>query len=172
MLTNYAYKLRPNVTQSDKLDGWLDMLRSTYNWSLADRIAQYNQQFIQGDYCDIRTRGEACPLTCFVSKNGASGEPWKDAKHNLDGKLKNPRRSAGDIQVTALPELKKARPWFGQIDSTVLQQNVKRLDAAYKNFFVRVASPFPAERYANEKVAAFLSSKTAVTLRLSLTRWA
>jgi putative transposase len=41
-----------------------------------------------------------------------------------------------------LPELKKARPWFGQIDSTVLQQNVKRLDTAYKNFFVRVASPF------------------------------
>ncbi|MDB9435326.1 hypothetical protein PN450_00495 [Dolichospermum lemmermannii CS-548] len=21
------------------MDGWLDMLRSTYNWSLADRIA-------------------------------------------------------------------------------------------------------------------------------------
>jgi hypothetical protein len=61
------------------MDGWLDMLRSTYNWSLADRIAQYNQQFIQGDYCDIRTKAEACPLTCFVSKNGASGEPWKDA---------------------------------------------------------------------------------------------
>jgi putative transposase len=39
---------------------------------LADRIAQYNQQFIQGDYCDIRTKVEACPLTCFVSKNGAS----------------------------------------------------------------------------------------------------
>ena len=55
MLTNYVYKLRPNISQSDKMDGWLDMLRSTYNWSLADRIAQYNQQFIQGDYCDIRT---------------------------------------------------------------------------------------------------------------------
>jgi putative transposase len=111
------------------------MLRSTYNWSLADRIAQYNQQFIQGDYCDIRTKGEACPLTCFVSKNGASGEPWKDSKVDKDGKPKNPRRSAGDIQITALPELKKARPWFSEIDSTVLQQNVKRLDTAYKNFF-------------------------------------
>jgi putative transposase len=123
------------------MSNWLDMLRSTYNWSLADRIAQYNQQFIQGDYCDIRTRGEACPLTCFVSKNGASGEPWKDSKTDKDGKLKNPRRSAGDIQLTMLPELKKARPWFSEIDSTVLQQNVKRLDTAYKNFFVRVASP-------------------------------
>ena len=135
MLTNYVYKLRPNISQSDKMDGWLDMLRSTYNWSLADRIAQYNQQFIQGDYCDIRTKAEACPLTCFVSKNGASGEPWKDAKTDKNGNLKNPRRSAGDIQITALPYLKKARPWFAEIDSTVLQQNVKRLDTAYKNFF-------------------------------------
>jgi putative transposase len=102
---------------------------------LADRIGQYNQQFIQGDYCDIRTKAEACPLTCFVSKNGASGEPWKDTKTNKDGSIKSPRRSAGDIQITALPELKKARPWFSEIDSTVLQQNVKRLDPAYKNFF-------------------------------------
>ena len=117
------------------MDNWLDMLRSTYNWSLADRIAQYNQQFIQGDYCDIRTRALSCPLTCFVSKNGASGEPWKNIKVDKDGKLKNPRRSPGDIQITALPELKKARPWFAEIDSTVLQQNVKRLDTAYKNFF-------------------------------------
>ncbi|MBS9385223.1 MAG: transposase [Dolichospermum sp. BR01] len=135
MLTNYVYKLRPNISQSDKMDGWLDMLRSTYNWSLADRIAQYNQQFIQGDYCNIRTRAEACPLTCFVSKNGASGEPWKDVKTDKNGNLKNPRRSAGDIQITALPYLKKARPWFAEIDSTVLQQNIKRLDTAYKNFF-------------------------------------
>lgn len=101
----------------------------------ADRITQYNQQFIFGDYCDIRTKAKACPLTCFVSKNGATGEPWKDSKTDKDGNLKNPRRSAGDIQITALPELKKARPWYADIDSTVLQQNVKRLDTAYKNFF-------------------------------------
>jgi hypothetical protein len=52
-------------------------------------------------------------------KDGATGEPWKDSKFDKDGKLKNPRRSAGDIQITALPELKKARPWFAEIDSTV-----------------------------------------------------
>ena len=135
MLTNYVYKLRPNDTQSGKMGNWLDMLRSSYNWSLADRINQYHQQFIQGDYCDIRTKAEASPITCFVSKNGATGEPWKDSKTDKDGNQKNPRRSAGDIQITALPDLKKARPWFREIDSTVLQQNVKRLDAAYKNFF-------------------------------------
>ncbi|WYL94328.1 MAG: transposase [Gloeotrichia echinulata IR180] len=111
------------------MSNWVDMLRSHYNWCLNDRITQYAQQFIQGDYCDIRTKAEACPITCFVSKNGATGEPWKDDKKA------NPRRVAGDIQITALPTLKKARPWFAGIDSTVLQQNVKRLDRAYENFF-------------------------------------
>lgn len=135
MLTNYVYKLRPNRTQSSKMSAWIDMLRSQYNWCLGDRICQYSQQFIQGDYCDIRTKGEASPLTCFVSKSGATGNPWKDSKLDKEGKARNPRRSAGDIQITALPELKMARPWYSGIDSTVLQQNVKRLDIAYKNFF-------------------------------------
>ncbi|MEG3862484.1 RNA-guided endonuclease InsQ/TnpB family protein [Microcoleus sp. herbarium12] len=135
MLTNYVYKLRPNQTQTLKMSAWVDMLRSHYNWCLNDRICQYNQQFVQGDYCDIRTKGEASPLTCFVSKSGATGNPWKDSKLDKEGKARNPRRSAGDIQITALPELKTARPWYNGIDSTVLQQNVKRLDTAYKNFF-------------------------------------
>jgi putative transposase len=135
MLSNYIYKLRPNVSQDEKMDNWVDLLRSHCNWCLNDRITQYNQQFIQGDYCDIRTRAEACPITCFVSKNGATGEPWKNGKLDKEGNLKNPRRSAGDIQITSLPMLKQARPWYADIDSTVLQQNVKRLDAAYKNFF-------------------------------------
>jgi putative transposase len=118
------------------MGNWVNMLRSHYNWCLDDRLTQYAQQFIFGDYCDITTKAEACPITCFVSKNGATGEPWKDDKKA------NPRRAAGDIQITALPTLKKARPWFAGIDSTVLQQNVKRLDIAYKNFFERqVASP-------------------------------
>jgi putative transposase len=128
LLTNYVYKLRPNTAQSTKMSNWVDMLRSHYNWCLNDRLTQYAQQFIMGEYCDIKTKSEACPLTCFVSKNGATGEPWKTSGDNK-------RRSAGMIQDAALPTLKKARPWFAGIDSTVLQQNVKRLDIAYKNFF-------------------------------------
>ncbi len=135
MLKNYVYKLRPNQTQDSKMSCWVDMLRSHYNWCLNDRITHYNQQFIQGNYCEIRTQSEVSPLTCYVSKNGATGNPWKDSKTDASGKTKNPRRSAGDIQITALPDLKIARPWYSGIDSTVLQQNVKRLDIAYKNFF-------------------------------------
>ncbi|MFB8793830.1 MAG: transposase [Microcoleus sp.] len=135
MLTNYVYKLRPNQTQTLKMSAWVDMLRSHYNWCLNDRITQYHQQFVQGNYCDIRIKSEACPLTSCVSKSGATGNPWKDSKSDFEGKTRNPRRSAGDIQIVALPELKIARPWYKDIDSTVLQQNVKRLDVAYKNFF-------------------------------------
>jgi putative transposase len=123
------------------MSAWVDMLRSHYNWCLNDRLTQYAQQFITGEYCDIRTKAEACPLTCSVSKNGATGEPWKDSKFDKKGNFVNPRRNAGMIQDAALPELKKARPWYSGIDSTALQQNIKRLDRAYQNFFVRVASP-------------------------------
>ncbi|GET44534.1 hypothetical protein [Microseira wollei] len=93
MLTAYVYKLRPKASQSSSMGSWVNMLCSHYNWCLNDRIVQYSQQFIQGDYCDIRTKAEACPLTCFVSKNGASLEPWKDTKVDKEGNAKNPRRS-------------------------------------------------------------------------------
>lgn len=142
------YKFKPNNSQSTEMVRWIDMLRSHYNWCLNDRISQYNQQFIQGEYCDVRTKASACPITCFVSKSGASGDPWKKDKifeetlQSVQGEycqilvdLENPRRSVGDIQITALPQLKRARPWYCDIDSTVLQQNVKRLDTAYENFF-------------------------------------
>lgn len=108
------------------MDNWLDMLRANYNWSLADRIDTYQQRFIQGEYCDIKTKSVAYPLVCCVCSFGASGEPWRD-----NGK----KRSAGEIQITSLPELKKVRPWYKNIDSTVLQQNIKRLDKAFENFF-------------------------------------
>ena len=126
MLLGYVYKLRPNSQQSMRMDCWLNLLRGSYNWSLADRINTYEQRLIQGEYCDLRTKAAACPLTCCVTKGGATGEPWRD-----NGK----RRSAGEIQITALPQLKESRPWYKDIDSTVLQQNVKRLDKAYENFF-------------------------------------
>ncbi|MBF2064854.1 MAG: helix-turn-helix domain-containing protein [Calothrix sp. C42_A2020_038] len=47
MLTRYVYKLRPNHEQAAKINNWLEMLRSSYNWCLNDRIEQYYyQQYI------------------------------------------------------------------------------------------------------------------------------
>ncbi|MGB3205944.1 MAG: transposase [Crinalium sp.] len=126
MLLSYVYKLNPINQQISIMDSWIDMLRSHYNWCLGDRINTYNQQFIQGEYCDIRTKSVVYPLTCCVVKGGATGEPYKK-----DGT----KRNAGTIQDAALTELKQARPWYKTVESTVLQSNIARLNTAYQNFF-------------------------------------
>jgi len=126
MILGYVYKLRPSGSQSVKMQSWLDMLRASYNWCLADRIETYHYSFIQGPYCSLRTKAEAYPLTCCIVKNGATGNPWKN-----NGK----KRNAGTIQDAALVDLKAARPWYKSIDSDVLQRNIARLNTAYKNFF-------------------------------------
>jgi putative transposase len=126
MILSYVYKLRPSGSQSATMEAWLNMLRSHYNWCLADRIETYHAQFIQGAYCNLRTKAEAHPLTCCIARNGATGNPWQDS-----GK----KRNAGTIQDAGLVELKAVRPWYKSIDSDVLQRNIARLNTAYKNFF-------------------------------------
>jgi len=131
MILSYVYKLRPSGSQSAKMESWLNMLRSSYNWCLADRIETYHQQFIQGAYCRLKTKVEAYPLTCCIVKNGATGNPWQNS-----GK----KRNAGTMQDAGLVDLKAARPWYKSIDSDVLQRNIARLNTAYKNFFDPSAS--------------------------------
>jgi putative transposase len=53
------------------------------------------------------------------------GEPYKG----------NKKRNAYEMQSSELPILKQARPWYKQIYSAVLQQNLRKLDTAFKNFF-------------------------------------
>jgi len=164
MLLGYVYKLRPNDEQSNMMDSWLDMLRASYNYNLRDRIDAYYSRFIEGDYCDLKTKSEIVPLTCPVS--GASGYPWKISGNALVKKqeemrifgdycdlstkkvqkfasIKPAKRNAGEVQSCELPALKAARPWYSLIDSTVLQENIKRLDKAYQNFFDRKEAGFP-----------------------------
>jgi putative transposase len=126
MILSYVYKLRPSGSQEAKMESWLNMLRSHYNWCLADRIETYHQQLFQGAYCRLTTKAEAYPLTCCIVKNGATGNPWQNS-----GK----KRNAGTIQDASLVDLKAARPWYKSIDSDVLQRNIARLNTAYKNFF-------------------------------------
>ncbi|MBR8837706.1 MAG: helix-turn-helix domain-containing protein [Stigonema ocellatum SAG 48.90 = DSM 106950] len=128
MQVSYQYKLRPNDIQSKRMDEWINMLRSLYNWMLADRIDGYYQTFIMGDYCDIRTKAEISPLTCSLSKNTNLHNPWKSPDE--EGKVK--KRSASLMQDAYLPELKKSRPRYGDIHSNVLQMLIKRLDAALR----------------------------------------
>ncbi|MFQ4161523.1 RNA-guided endonuclease InsQ/TnpB family protein [Scytonema millei] len=131
MQVSYQYKLRPRENQSKVMDSWLDMQRSLFNWFLADRIDGYYQTFVMGEYCDIRTRTEQCPLTCSLSKNSNLHNPWKNPDKN--GVVK--KRSASLMQDAYLAEMKQARPWYKTIHSNVLQMLVKRLECSMEGFF-------------------------------------
>lgn len=128
MILAHKYKLKPSKTQQEIMRRWLAMLRSHYNFGLRDRMEAYEQvtQPKLGNYCVLRTQAECCPLTSCISKNSNLGEPFR-----VNGK----KRNAYEMQSSELPSLKKARPWYQKVHSTVLQQNLKRLDTAFKNFF-------------------------------------
>lgn len=141
MFLAYVFKLKPNKRQVILMSDWLDMLRATYNYCLRDRIEAYEEvkQPRLGEYSNLNNAAPCCPLTCSVSKNTSLGYPWKAGKNKQKtlekGKKYNPRRSAYDQQASELPILKRTRPWYQQIHSTVLQQNLKRLNEAFKKFF-------------------------------------
>ena len=128
MFLAYVFKLKPNSRQDKLMSEWLEMLRATYNYCLRDRIEAYEElrQPRLGEFSNLITKSACCPLTCSVSKSSNLGTPWK--KNGAP-------RSAYQQQSSELPILKKARPWYKKIHSTVLQQNLKRLDAAFKKFF-------------------------------------
>ncbi len=128
MFLAYVFKLKPNSRQVKLMSEWLAMLRATYNYCLRDRIEAYEEvkQPRLGNYCLRQSQSACCPLTCSVNKSTNLGTPWKK-----DGS----KRSAYEQQSSELPILKKTRPWYKNIHSTVLQQNLKRLDAAFKKFF-------------------------------------
>jgi putative transposase len=128
MIVSYQFKLKPKLSQVAVMEQWLNMLRAHYNFCLRDRIESYEQVKSPklGNSCDLNTEAECCPLTCSVSKNSNLGSPYKS-----NGK----KRNAYEQQCSELSILKKARPWYKKIHSTVLQQNLKRLEVAFKNFF-------------------------------------
>lgn len=135
MILAYKYKLKPKRYQEDLMAKWLDMLRSHYNYCLRDRIQSYEQvsQPKLGNYCDLKTKAESCPLTSSISKYSQLGEPFKKVKKDNDYQIKT--RNAYELQSSELPSLKKVRPWYKTIHSAVLQQNLRRLDTAFRNFF-------------------------------------
>ena len=128
MLTTFRYKLNPSQSQLSLMGEWLNMLRSLYNFCLRERIEAYEQVKapVMGNYCDLKTKAECCPLACSVNKNALYGYPWTK---------KGKRRSAGGQQDSCLPELKRARPWYKKINADVLQLLIRRLNKAFENFF-------------------------------------
>ncbi|MBD1878389.1 RNA-guided endonuclease TnpB family protein [Coleofasciculus sp. FACHB-T130] len=133
MFASFVYKLKPSPRQAATMERWLDMLRGQYNFRLKERIEAYEQvrSPILGNYCDIKSQAECCPLTCSVSKSTLYGSPWKTDKKTGAGK----RRSAWEIQSADLVRLKQERPWYKEMSCVVLQQMLRQLDTAFQNFF-------------------------------------
>ncbi len=144
MILSYRYKLKPNQGQSTKMATWLDMLRANYNWCLRDRIDGWHQQFIMGEYCDLRTQVQASPLCCAVVKGTQLANPWKDGngKAKKEGeKDKSPKRSPSLMQDANLQDLKAARPWYQYLDIGVLQLIPTRVNEAFNKFFKGAGFP-------------------------------
>jgi putative transposase len=139
MQTSYRFKLIPSISQDETMSSWLGMLRGMSNYNLADRIDSYNQGFIQGDFCSLHSKTEACPLTCSVTRSASNGYPWKEDKPGLRRGKKdkpfNPRRTAYEVQSAGLLDLKKNRPWYKSVNADVLQQALRHLDTAFSRFF-------------------------------------
>jgi putative transposase len=142
----YRFKLIPDISQEETMFSWLGMLRGMVNYNLADRIDSYNQGFIQGNFCSIRSQTEACPLTCSVVRSASNGEPWKQEQPSLrrgkGNKPFDPKRSPYEVQSSSLKLLKQSHPWYKLVNTDVMQQALRHLDTAFNRFF-RGVSGFP-----------------------------
>jgi putative transposase len=154
----WNFKLKPTKTQSDKMSRWLVTLRRHRNYALREREKGYstnNQDasesvvYAWGSWCDIQSKieyGSCCPLTCPVIKHGVVPHELsmglKTSKQKVDPKTGEIIKalvvswdSASGIQSKVTTQLRHERKNFGEIDSSVLQRNLAKLDTAYSNFF-------------------------------------
>ena len=150
MQTHFKYKLRPNKSQSDQMTEWVVTLRKHRNYALRERETGYNGNNLNVDtavtyayqsLCDIESRveyGSCCPLTCAVVKHGviSSGVALTKTKKSTNIKPASTAwDSASGIQQKRTTQLRSELEQFGAIDSQVLQQNIKKLDAAFAGFW-------------------------------------
>lgn len=151
----WNYKLQPNKSQRALMSEWLVTLRKHRNYCLAERKKgfetnnQHNDQpvcYEYSSYSELDTQlevGSFCPLTCPVVKHGVmSAELTKTSS----GKLK--WGNVSDVQSKRTTELRSENAWYERVSSSVLQQNLAKLNAAYNGFFTHKRG-FPAFRKAS-----------------------
>jgi putative transposase len=137
MLLSYRYKFRHSNQHLEKLSGWLNRQRATYNW-WHDRIECGHQEFIQRDYCDLKTRVGITRLSGSLVRVTKLDKSWKtveDQAKKAGEKDKSPKRSALLMQDANLIHLKASRPWYGNIDAAVLQSIPARVNESFNKFF-------------------------------------
>jgi putative transposase len=138
MLLSYPYQFRHSNKQLEKLLGWLDRQSATYNWCWRERIEGGDREFIQVDYCDLKTRVRITRLTGSLVRRTKLDKPWKtgEGKAKKAGeKHKSPKLSASLMQDANLINLKASRPWDRNIDGAVLQSIPARVNESFNKFF-------------------------------------
>lgn len=134
MLLTYPYRFRHSNQLLEKLSGWLDRLRATYNWCLRERIEGGARELIQVDYCDLKTRVRITRLTGSLVRDAQLDNPWKigEGKATKEGeKDKSPKRYASLMQDANLINLNASRPWTRNIDAAVLQSIPARVNESF-----------------------------------------
>jgi putative transposase len=137
MLLSYPYNLRHSNQQLEKISGWLDMLRATYN-SWRERSKSWHQQFIQVDCCDLKTRVRIRRLTGILVGGTKLETPCKTGEgkaKKVGEKDKSPKRSASLMQDANLINLKASRPRYRNIDTAVWQSIPARVNESFNKFF-------------------------------------
>ncbi len=137
MQVAYRFKLYPSCSQSRELNEWQNKIRSLVNVCLADRIDTYQSTFTRGEFCDLRSKGIATPISCSVNKSASLGNFWKEDKQSLRRAQKkfNPRRSPFEIHSSFATSWRQNKPWYQDVAADVIQQALRNLDKAFNNFF-------------------------------------
>ncbi|MEG4293447.1 transposase [Microcoleus sp. C2C3] len=108
MLITYQYKLCPTPEQASTMEVWGELLRRHYNYALAQRLDWLRRTRCQIDRCSI------------VS------EPIGDIPDKVDYYT----------QASELPQTKELFPEYKNIYADCQQQNLMRLDKAWKRWLI------------------------------------
>ncbi|GAB4206095.1 MAG: RNA-guided endonuclease TnpB family protein [Coleofasciculaceae cyanobacterium] len=108
MLTTYQYKLRPTPEQVSAMEVWGELLRRHYNYALGQRLDWLRRTRCQIDLCSI------------VS------EPIGDVPDKVDYYT----------QASELKQTKELFPEYKNIYADCQQQNLMRLDKAWKRWLI------------------------------------
>jgi putative transposase len=129
------------------MSAWLVTLRKHRNFALRQRSEGFetnnqssdqSEVMLKASCCDLKTREElsevwCSPLTCPVQKHGVIPDDVSLMFKNSKGQVK--WDSPSGIQMKVTTKLRHDSPWFGNIDSDVLQRNIAALDTAFANFW-------------------------------------
>ena len=104
---NYCYRIYPSFEQETRMVTWLETLRSVYNYALRER-----KDWIKSRRCAI----DRCDLTgeYILPANAPYPDYYK--------------------QQNALTAAKKTMPHLKDVQSQVIQEPLRRVDAAFALF--------------------------------------